>query len=170
MNESLDGLPSISADELSCYFATDPGTYGAIASRNAKVKASSTSQWMPADGGAALVAEKQPKPFAFHTGAEAAPFVNIDLERTVKVTGLFIRNAESSPQRMATLRASVSLDGRDWTEVWQAEKAERTWEVPITEFVSGARIPGRAARFIRLQTHPGKPDYLLLKQVEVWGK
>jgi alpha-L-fucosidase len=170
MNESLDGLPSISADDLSCYFTTDPGTYGAIVSRSAKVKASSTSQWMPADGGATLVAEKQPKPFAFHTGEEPAPCVDIDLGRTVKVTGLFIRNAESSPQRMATLRASVSLDGRDWTEVWQAEKAERTWDVPITEFVSGARIPGRAARFIRLQTHPSNPDHLLLKQVEVWGK
>ena len=71
---------------------------------------------------------------------------------------------------MATLRASISLDGKQWTEVWQAEKAAKCWEVPITEYVSGAQIPGRLARFIRLQTHPAKPDCLLLKQVEVWGK
>ena len=148
----------------------DPGTYGAIVSRNAKVKASSTSQWMPADGGATLVAEKQPKPFAFHTGEEAAPCVDIDLGRTVKVTGLFIRNAESSPQRMATLRASVSLDGRDWTEVWQAEKAERTWEVPITEFVSGARIPVVRPASSACKHIPTSRNHLLLKQVEVWGK
>lgn len=170
MNESIAGLPSVSPEGVECTFAADAATYGTIISRDATVAASSTSQWMPADGGAALVAENQQKPFAFHTGEEAAPFVAIDLGKPAKVTGLFIRNAESTPQRMATLSASVSLDGKEWTEVWQAEKEENSWEVPITELVSGARVPGRQARFIRLQTHPVQPDYLLLKQVEVWGK
>ena len=170
MNASLDGLPALSLGDVDCAFATDPATYGSVVSWKAKVKASSTSPWMPVDGGASLVAEKQPNLFAIHTGEEAAPFVDIDLGKSVKVTGLFIRNAESSPQRMATLRASISSDGKQWTEVWQAEKAAKRWEVPITEYVSGAQIPGRLARFIRLQTHPAKPDCLLLKQVEVWGK
>jgi hypothetical protein len=170
MNESLDGLPAVPLDDVGCTFAADPATYGAIISRDAKVVASSTSQWMPGDNGATLVAENQQKPFAFHTGEEAAPFVTIDLWKPAKVTGVFIRNAASSPQRMATLCASVSLDAKEWTEVWKAEKEETSWEVPITEFVSGARVPGRQVRFIRLQTHPTKPDYLLLKQAEVWGK
>jgi hypothetical protein len=125
---------------------------------------------MPADGGAALVAENQPKAFAFHTGQETAPWVEIDLGKPLKVTGLFIRNAESTPERMATLAASVSLDGKEWTQVWKAERAETCWEIPITEYVSGARVPGKTARFIRLQTHPTKPEYLLLKQLDVWGK
>ena len=170
MSAPLDGLPAIDRPDNESLFATDTATYGAVASRKAKVTASSTSEWMPADGGAALVAADQPKPFAFHTGEEAAPFVDIDLGRSMNVTGILIRNAESTPERMATLRASVSDDGVAWTEVWKAEKAESRWEVPVTEYVSGARVPGKFARFIRLQTHPAAPSYLLLKQVEVWAK
>lgn len=170
MDGSLDGLPALETDAFACAFAADPATYGGVVSRGAKVRASSTSQWMPQDGGASLVAERQPQPFAFHTGPEAAPFVELDLGKTVTATGLFIRNAESSPQRMATLAASVSVDGQTWTPVWKADKAEKTWEVPLSEFVSGARIPGKKARFIRLETKPGTPDCLLLKQVEVYGR
>ena len=172
MNQSLDGLPSINADEVGCSFAVDSATYGSVVSRQAKVKASSTSQWMPADGGASLVAERQPASFAFHTDNEAAPFVDIDLGGAVKVTGVCIRNAnpENAGNRMATLRASVSLDGREWTEVWRAATSEPSWEFPITSFVSGARIPGRQARFLRLHVHPTSPGPLLLKQVEVYGK
>jgi len=170
MNDTLDGLTSVCADDVGCAFAADPSTYGSVVSRHAKIKASSTSQWMAEDGGATLVAESQPQPFAFHTGEEVAPFVEIDLGREMKVTGLYIRNAESTPERMATMRASVSPDGSTWFEIWKAQKADRVWEVPVTEFVSGAQIPGRQVRFIRLQTHPAKPDHLLLKQVEVWGK
>jgi hypothetical protein len=125
---------------------------------------------MPADGGASLVGESQPKAFAFHTNQEAAPQVVLDLGKEMKVTGLFIRNAESSPERMASLRAAVSSDGKAWTDVWKAEKAAKTWEVPITSYVSGAQVPGRPARFIRLETRPSAPEYLLLKQVEVYGK
>jgi hypothetical protein len=71
---------------------------------------------------------------------------------------------------MATLCASVSRDGNEWTEVWKAEKSAASWEFQVTAFVSGARIPGRPVRFIRLQTHPAKPEPLLLKQVDVYGK
>jgi alpha-L-fucosidase len=172
MDQSLDGLPSTSADELGCSFAADPSTYGAIVSRNARVKASSTSQWMPADGGASLVAENQSKPFAIHTGEEAAPFVDIDLGKSVNVTGVFIRNADpqNAADRMATLSASVSLDGKEWTEVWKADKTAASWEFPVTSFVSGAMRPGREVRYLRLQTHPVKPAPLLLKQVEIWAK
>lgn len=170
MNESLDGLPAVSLDDLGCSFAADPGTYGAVVSRGAKVKPSSSSEWMPADVGASLVAEKQPNAFAFHTGKEASPFVDIDLGKIVNVTGIFIRNAESTPQRMASLHVSVSVDGLAWTEVWKAMREECRWEVPVTEYVSGAQVPGKMSRYVRLQTRPAKPDYLLLKQVEVWGR
>jgi hypothetical protein len=71
---------------------------------------------------------------------------------------------------MATLHAAISSDGKTWTEVWKAEKAQMSWEVPVTEFVAGAQVPGRKAQFIRLQTKPGRPQYLLLKQVRVYGK
>jgi len=170
MNDTLDGLSAISADDLACGFALDPVTYGTVISHGAKVKASTSSRFMPADGGASLVAENQPEPFAVCTGTEAAPFVEIDLGKVVNVTGLFIHNSESQLDLMATLHAAISSDGKTWTEVWKAEKAQMSWEVPVTEFVSGAQVPGRKAQFIRLQTKPGRPQYLLLKQVRVYGK
>ena len=172
MNGSLDGLPSIAADEPGCSFAMDASTYGTIVSRHAKVTASSTSEWMPADGGATLVAATPPASFAFHTAPEAAPQVVIDLGKSIKVTGLFIRNAnpENAMQRMTTLTASVSRDGSNWTEIWRAARNARFWQVAVTQLVSGAQIPGRDVRYIRLQTHPQSPEPLLLKQVEVYGK
>jgi len=170
MNGSLDGLPSTSLDDLASSFSADASTYGAIVSRHAKVKASSSSEWMPADGGLSLVAEKQPDAFAFHTSEEAAPHVEIDLGKPVKVTGLRIRNAESTPERMATLSASISIDGKEWTEIWKAEKEESQWEFAVTEYVSGARVPGRLARFIRLQTKPAQPTYRLRTPVGVWAQ
>jgi alpha-L-fucosidase len=166
----LDDVPAIDVNEFRSVFASDSATYGTVISRQAKVSVSSTSQWMPADGGAALVAETQPASFAFHSAAEAAPYLDIDLGKTANVTGVLIRNTDNHPERMATLRASVSLDGKTWSEIWKAESVEKIWEVPVTTFVSGVDVPGRPVRFIRLQSHPDKADHLLLKQVEVYGK
>lgn len=172
MDDSLDGLPSIAADSDACSFAIDSATYGSVVSRRARVTASSTSQWMPADGGAALVAANQPASFAFHTAPEPAPHVDIDLGKAAKVTGVFIRNAnpENAANRMATLSASVSLDGKEWNEIWKAAGSAKSWQFPVTSFVSGAQIPGREVRYLRLQTHPATPEPLLLKLVEVYGK
>ena len=172
MDGSLDGLPSVAADDFGCSFAVDPGTYGSVVSRQAKVTASSSSQWMPADGGASLVVANPPASFAIHTAPEAAPYVDIDLGKAAKVTGIFIRNAnpENSMNRMATLSASVSMDGKEWTEIWKAEHSDKSWQFAVTSFVSGAQIPGRDVRFVRLQTRPGTLEPLLLKQVEVYGK
>lgn len=172
LDAPLDGLPSLEANSDGCSFALDSATYGAVVSRAAKVTASSTSSWMPADGGASLVADKPAASFAFHTAEEAAPSVVIDLLESKNVTGVFVRNAEpeNAGDRMATLLASVSVDGKEWTEVWKADKSAESWEFPVTSFVSGALRPGREFRFLRLQTHPAKPAPLLLKQVEIWGR
>jgi len=170
MDKSVDGLPSISPDDLGCSFTTDPATFGKKVLSNLTVNPSSASKLMPADGGASLVAEKQTKPFAIQTNEETAPYVDIDLGKPMKVTGVFIRNSENMPELMASLCVSVSINGKDWNEMWKANKNEKSWEVKITEFVSGANIPGRQVRYIRFQTHPAKADCLMLKQVEVWAK
>jgi alpha-L-fucosidase len=172
MDAALDGLPSLEANAAGCSFALDPVTYGAVVSRAAKVLASSTSSWMPADGGASLVADGPTASFAVHTAEEAAPFVVIDLGEAKNVTGVFLGNAEpqNAAERMATLHASVSVDGAEWTEVWKADKTEPSWEFAVTSLVSGALRPGRNVRYLRLQTHPATPAPLLLKQVDIWAK
>jgi hypothetical protein len=170
MNESLDGLPSVTVEELASSFAIDQATYGGIVSRNASVQLSSSSPEMPVGSENNLVKEDQTNPFAIKTTSEAAPLAVIDLGKPKKVTGVFVKNAENTGNKMATLNISVSLDGKEWNEVLQSKKEEKSWEVKITNFVSGAMIPGRQVRFIRLQTHPKQAESLQLKQVEVWGK
>lgn len=170
MNETLDGLPSLSVQETASTFAVDKTTYGSIISQKATVKLSSTSPEMPTDGGQSLLAANQTKPFAIKTNIEAAPFVVIDLGKAKKVTGVFVKNSDTFGKKMATLTISVSLNGIDWSEVVKSKKEQKMWEVKVTSFDSGAMMPGRQVRYIRLQTQPEKPDFLQLKQVEVWGK
>ena len=170
MNESLDGLPSTAADEFISSFATDPSTYGHIVSRQAKVTASSVQ----AGALPALVAETPAADFAFHTNPELNPWIEIDLGREVSVTGVRVLNRTSCGQpgqdRAATLRMSASTDGKQWEEIWKAARGLPEWEIPVTSFVSGAQIPGRKARYVRLELKPAKPEYFHLRQVEVWGK
>ena len=168
----MDDLPALGGDELSIF--NDPVTYGHIVSRQAKVKTSSTSPYDPPAGPAALVAATPAADFAFHTAAEENPWVEIDLGRQVSVTGVRVFNRIGAGQpgqdRAATLRLSVSLSGKAWQEVWKASRSAPQWEIPVNDFLAGAQVPGRKARYLRLETRPAKPDYFHLRQVEVWGK
>jgi len=161
-------LPAMSGGEVSAY--KDPVTYGHIVSRQATVKASSIS----AGSLQVLVAEQPAADFAFHTAEEANPWIEIDLGRVVSITGVRVLNRTSCGQpgmdRASTLRMSVSLDGRTWSEVWKADRGLPEWEIPVTDFLAGAQVPGRKARYVRFELKPVKPEYFHLRQVEVWGK
>jgi alpha-L-fucosidase len=167
-DKSVDNLPAISGGEVSAF--NDPVTYGHIVSRQARVTASSVQ----AGALEALVADAPAADFAFHTNPELNPWTELDLGRPVSVTGVRVLNRISCGQpgqdRAATLRLSVSLDGKTWAAVWQADRAQPTWEIPVTDFLAGAQVPGRKARYVRLELKPAKPEYLHLRQVEVWGK
>ena len=168
----LDDVQALGGDQLSIFH--DAVTYGQIVSRQAKVKTSSTSPYDPPAGPAALVAATPAADFAFHTAAEENPWVEIDLGRKVSVTGVRVFNrigaGEPGQDRAATLRLSVSISGKTWQEVWRASRSAPQWEIPVNDFLAGALVPGRKARYLRLETRPGKPDYFHLRQVEVWGK
>jgi hypothetical protein len=167
-DKSVDDLPAISGGEVSAF--DDPVTYGHIVSRQATVKASSVN----AGSLQALLAETPAADFAFHTAEEANPWIEIDLGREVPVTGVRVLNRTSCGQpgidRAATLRLSVSTDGKIWSEVWKADRGLPAWEIPVTDILAGAQVPGRKARYLRFEIKPAKPEYLHLRQVEVWGK
>jgi alpha-L-fucosidase len=171
-DQSLDDLPALDSSAPSMF--NDTVTYGQVLSRQARVRTSSTSPSDPPAGPQMLVAEKPVADFAFHTAAEANPWVEIDLGREVSVTGVRVLNRIGAGQpgqdRAATLRLSVSKDGKKWEEVWKAERGDPQWEIPVTDFLAGAQVPGRQARYIRLETHPAQPEYFHLRQVEVWGR
>ena len=171
-DQSVDNLPALAGGEVSPF--NDPVTYGQVVSRQAKVKTSSTSEYGLPAGPPALVAEKPVADFAFHTAAETNPWVEIDLGREVSVTGARVLNRTSCGQpgqdRAATLRLSVSLDSKQWQEVWKADRGAPQWEIPVTDLLAGAQVPGRKARYLRLETKPATPTHFHLRQVTVWGK
>jgi alpha-L-fucosidase len=170
-DKSVDGLPALATSDMSLF--DDAVTYGQIVSRQATV---TTSSRHAADPGKPqlLVAETPASDFAFHTTAETNPWVTIDLGRQLSVTGVRILNRAHPDQgvenRAATLRLSVSTDGQTWQEIWKADKVATQWEIPVTDFVAGAHIPGRKARYLRLELKPSRLEILHLRQVEVWGK
>ena len=168
-DQSVDEVPAISPDEIHSIFY-DSVTYGEVVSRQATVTASSS--WIGKLQ--ALVAKEPAADFAFHTTAEANPWVEIDLGRELSVTGARILNrtdvGQPGQDRAATLRVSVSSDGKTWTEVWKAERGEPQWEFPIMDYRAGAHVPGRNARYLRLELKPAKSEHFHLRQVEVWGK
>lgn len=167
-DKSVEDLPAIPGGEVSAFI--DPVTFGKIVSRQARVTSSSLSSGVLQS----LVAEQPADDFAFHTAQEAHPWIELDLGSEVAVTGVRILNRTSCGQpgqdRAATLCLSVSSDGKIWAEVWKAERGEPQWEIPVTEYLAGAYVPGRKARYLRLELKSAKPEYLHLRQVEVWGK
>ena len=172
-DQSVNDIPAISDGEFLSVF-NDAATYGKIVSKEAIVRTSSTSQYDPSGAPQALVAERPADEFAFHTAAEANPWVEMDLGREVSVTGVRVLNRTKFGQpgmdRAATLRLSISSDGKTWTEVWKAESGLPKWEIPVNDFLAGAQVPGRKARYLRLETKPETPDHFHLKQVQVYGK
>ncbi len=169
LDKSADGLAAIGGAAPSIF--ADSITYGQVVSHQATVKASSSSQWDPPNSPQTLVAEKPAGGFAFHTVEEMNPWVEIDLGKEISVTGVRVLNrANNGQDRAATLRLSVSNNGKDWDEVWKAEGTEQVWHIPVTEYRGGAYVPGRKARYIRLETRPDAPEFLHLQHVKVWGK
>ena len=167
----VDDILAVDMKEFSIF--DDAATYGRIVSRYASVTASSRHSADPGNP-QLLVADRPAPDFAFHTLAEAHPWVTIDLGRLFFVTGLRILNRSQAGQpgrdRAATLRVSISRDGTAWQEVWKADRGEPRWEIPVTDFVAGAQVPGRQARYLRLEIQPLKPEFFHLCHVEVWGK
>jgi alpha-L-fucosidase len=167
LDQPAEGLPAIDAGEISIF--NDTTTYGSVVSRHAAVK---TSSRYAADRGnpESLVAEAPAGDFAFHTAQEMNPWAEIDLGREISVTGLRIKNRILGKERAATLRVSLSTDGQSWQEVWRAAGGQELWEIPVCDFLAGAQVPGRKVRFLKLDLAAAKPEYLHLRQVEVFGK
>ena len=148
----------------------DETTYGRIVSENATFKMSSPSAHdQAADHAKLFRGEKSDRGFAFHTGDETNPWVQIDLGKVINVTGLVIENRPGE-RRTEGLTLSISDNAQQWTKVWAAPKWQQTWEVSVTTTQAGAEVPGRAARYLKLESKPAKPAPMLLNRVGVYGK
>lgn len=171
MDGSVDGMKALDAGRMSLF--DDRVTFGEVVSRQARV---TTSSRHPADPGRPnLLVEEAPAPdFAFHTAAETNAWVQLDLGREVLVTGVGVLNrvnaGQAGMERAETLRLSIGRDDGSWQEIWQAGSVEAGWEIPVTDFRAGAQVPGRTARYLRLELRTATPTPLHLRQVRVWGR
>jgi hypothetical protein len=100
--------------------------------------------------------------------------VELDLGWKAVVTGVRVLNRVDAGQRgmdrAATLRLSVSTDNQSWKEIWQAGSVAAQWEIPVTDILAGAEVPGREVRYLRLELRTSHPTPLHLRQVKVWGR
>ena len=68
----------------------------------------------------------QASPFAFHTDSEKAPWLIVDLKKSVPVSGLLIQNREDSLfKRVNNLHVWVSDDKASWKQVFETKGAKK---------------------------------------------
>jgi len=144
--------------------------YGRDLGGNATYTTSSTSDHDNAENRALLLKGERPKTgFAFHTAAEDNPWVTIDLGEAKQINAVVIEN-HPGDSRSEGLMLSISTDGTTWETLWKASKWEEKWLVLPTQFHAGITVPGRTARYIRMETKGNPPRPLLLQRVSILGQ
>jgi hypothetical protein len=141
---------------------------GVILSENAKLEISSTCGHDVAANHARLFSGEK-VPFAFHTDNETNPWAKIDLGAVRTVRTVEIENRQGEEERTKGLVMSISEDGQQWEEVWQAKNWVTTWIARVTQSSGGSVKSGRKARFIKLETRGDSPRPLVLRRVTVFG-
>jgi len=107
--------------------------------------------------------------YAFHTESEENPWAKVDLG-AVKTINLIEVASRPNESTCAGLIVSLSLDGKKWEQVWRAGAFQELWQIPLTHFHAGIYVPGREARFVKLETRNDRPRPLLLKRFKAYGK
>lgn len=150
----------------------EPATYGKRVLQAASIRLSSTNAWRnsPDDHPKLLTDEPASRAWTFHTANEPAPYVELDLGTETRLTALTIVNVPQET-RPASLVVLLSSDGRSWSEIHRGPLARDYVDVPVTTFASGAEVPGRSARYLRVQAEfTGKPDALRLAHLQLYAK
>ena len=145
--------------------------YGTVISDKATLQLSSTSQWdTPATHAALFKGLLSRDDFAFCTGSELNPYAIIDLGAKQSIRGILIHNREDYPTRKTGVTVSLSVDGNEWEAIWKQTNLDDFWEIPVTRFVAGAHIPGKDARYVKIERRLEQPDNFHLQKVKIYGK
>ena len=108
--------------------------------------------------------------WAFCTGAELNPWAVIDLGKECNVKGVMIRNRPGFNTRKTGMKLSLSTDGEKWEKAWFAKTHPDTWEISVTSYVAGAYLPGKKARYLKIERTLTSADSLHLQAVKVYGE
>lgn len=148
----------------------DVSQYGKLLSEGATLTMSSDSRHdTDADHEKLFKGGRASRGYAFHTGDEKNPWVKIDLGAVQNVKAVVIEN-RAGERRTDGLALSVSADGEQWTKAWQAAKWEQKWLAVLTSLHAGAEVPGRPARYLKLETTGETLRPMLLQRVEAYGE
>jgi alpha-L-fucosidase len=135
----------------------------------ATLSLSSTSEHdNPEDHEKLFRGERPQSGYAFHTEAEENPTALIDLQRIKNINAILIENRPDD-RRSEGLIVSISKDGKQWDQIWQAPEWKEKWLVPVGHFHAGITVPGRNARFIRVETKGNHPRPLILQRMTILG-
>ena len=135
----------------------------------ATLSLSSTSEHdNPEDHEKLFRGERPQSGYAFHTEAEENPTALIDLQRIKNINAILIENRPGD-RRSEGLIVSISKDGKQWDQIWQAPEWKEKWLVPVGHFHAGITVPGRNARFIRVETKGNHPRPLILQRMTILG-
>jgi len=95
----------------------------------------------------------------------ANPAFLLDLGGIMNVCGLSLQTPKGKPAPKA-LKVFISVDGQSWVPAWTLDRWEQPMEIALMQTVAGAGVPGRPARWIRIES-PGSVEFQLVK---VYGK
>lgn len=143
--------------------------FGHDLGKMATLSLSSTSEHdNPEDHEKLFRGERPQSGYAFHTDTEENPAALIDLQRIKTINAILIENRPGD-RRSEGLIVSISKDGKQWDQIWQAPEWKEKWLVPVNRFHAGITIPGRNARFIRVETKGNHPRPLILQRMTILG-
>lgn len=106
--------------------------------------------------------------FALRTDSEPNPYAIIDLGGDHSIRGIHVANP-TGPISQTGMVVSLSVDGNEWETIWKQTDLQPSWDIPVTSYVAGAHIPGKNARFVKIERTLEKPDCLRLQTVKVFG-
>jgi len=146
----------------------DLSEHGKILSENATLRISSQSRHDKGEHERFFKGLRAKYGDAFVTEREKNPWAEVDLGRVKNVKAIVIEN-KPTERRSEGLILSVSTDGQKWQEVWKAEDWDLSWTIPLTTLEAGADVPGRKARYFKLETKGDSARPLILQRFTAYG-
>lgn len=106
---------------------------------------------------------------SFSTAAEKNPWILIDLKSTMNITGVHLVN-KPNQKLNADFKVSISADSVKWETIYKGKLNKDFWDISITQLKTGAEVPGKALRFIKIEAFFEEASSFKLRSAEIFRK
>ena len=166
MDQSVDGMKAIESGATGHF---DELSYGRVVAVPNDATVAVSSRTEESGDPKTLFSPNPPAEFVFQTNVEVKPWVQIDLGRELSVTAVRLFKP-AKEAKIAPFRLHISSDGETWTPAGDAYSDTGVTEITLTRFDNGAWVPGKNARYLRVQCPSGSAAALRLRQIEIWAQ